>query len=151
MVAHHDGVWLVNPGALASGSYVTRQRVQSVALLFLREDGCPFVAHVDLASPGQRFEPRIDWDAGFAAALAQFSVSILSPELAAGREEWEPLFQRAPEVYRGAFLRVAHRCWAGRQPWITKENLLAEVRTDPGISAAARAELEAALAGESAR
>ena len=32
----HEGIFLVNPGALASGGYVTRQTRRTVALLFLR-------------------------------------------------------------------------------------------------------------------
>jgi putative phosphoesterase len=35
----HAGIWIINPGAIASGNYQTRQVVQSVALLFLLVDG----------------------------------------------------------------------------------------------------------------
>jgi uncharacterized protein len=60
MACPYADVLLVNPGAIASGNAVTRQRVQTVALLFLRDDGTPFVTHVDLASPHQPFVPPID-------------------------------------------------------------------------------------------
>ena len=41
---------LINPGALASGGLFTRQEIQTVALLFISEDGTSFVTHVDLAA-----------------------------------------------------------------------------------------------------
>ena len=53
----HEGIFLVNPGALASGGYVTRQTRRTVALLFLRRDGQPCVTHVDLDDPGGRIAP----------------------------------------------------------------------------------------------
>jgi hypothetical protein len=69
MTRWHQDVLLVNPGAIASSSAFTRQRVQTVALLFLRDDGGACVVHIDLASPERAFVPRIDWDAGFSAVL----------------------------------------------------------------------------------
>ena len=56
----HEGIFLVNPGALASGGYVTRQTRRTVALLFLRRDGQPCVTHVDLDDPGGPYRPRVD-------------------------------------------------------------------------------------------
>jgi putative phosphoesterase len=145
-MVHPDGdVLLVNPGAIASANAVTRQRVQTVALLFLRDDGTPFVTHVDLASPEQQFEPRIDWDAGFHAASDRFSEPILAPDLAADWERWERLAQLAPEAHQAALLRVAHPCWTGEQEAITREELLAELRADVSIPAAVLAQLEAAV------
>jgi IS605 OrfB family transposase len=79
MTRRHQGVLLVNPGAIASSSAFTRQRVQTVALLFLRDDAYPCVVHVDLASPEHAFVPRIDWDAGYSTALDMYSASIVSP------------------------------------------------------------------------
>jgi uncharacterized protein len=145
MARSHHGVFLINPGAIASGNAITRQRVQTVALLFLRDDGTPFVTHVDLAAPRQRFEPRIDWDAGFRAASGRFSESILAPDLAADWERWERLAQLAPEAHRAALLRAAHRCWSGEQTAITREELLAELRADVSIPAAVLARFEAAV------
>lgn len=76
MVVEHDGVLLVNPGACAAPNPTTRQRVQSVALLLIRDDGTPLVTHVNLAHPDQPFIPRIDWQAGFRAAHTQFTTPI---------------------------------------------------------------------------
>jgi uncharacterized protein len=138
-------VILVNPGAIASGNAITRQQVKTVALLFLRDDGAPFVTHVDLALPQQRFEPQIDPAAGFRAAWQQFSASILSPELAAGWERWKALAQLAPEAHQAALLRAAHRCWSGEQAVITQDDFLVELRSDAGIPAAVLRQFEAAL------
>src|SRR5262249_12692995 len=68
MVRPYGDMLLVNPGAIAAPNEVTRQRMQTVALLFLRDDGRPSVTHFDLASPHQPFTPQIDWDAEFRAA-----------------------------------------------------------------------------------
>jgi len=69
MVVEYDGILLVNPGAIASPNPTTRQRIQTIAILSIRDDGAPFVTHVDLAHPDQPFVPHIDWQAGFRAAL----------------------------------------------------------------------------------
>ena len=76
MAVEHDGVLLVNPGAIASPNPTTRQRIQTVAILFIRDDGAPFVTHVDLAYPDQPFAPRIDWQAGFRAAHERFTAPL---------------------------------------------------------------------------
>ena len=71
----------MNPGAIAAPNYVTRQRLQSVALLFIRDDGVLTVVHLDLAAPERPFVPQIDWQAGFAAAHSQFTESLMTPDL----------------------------------------------------------------------
>jgi hypothetical protein len=143
MDSTHDGVRLVNPGALASGSYVTRQRLPSVALLFLRNDGPPSVIHVALTAPEQVFQPRIDLDAGFRTALDQFSESILAPDLAAVWDEWQQVARLAPEPARAALLRAARPCWSGERAAITRTDLLAELRSDSSIPPEIRARFEA--------
>jgi putative phosphoesterase len=145
MVDHHDGVLLVNPGAIASAGWVARQRVQTIGLLFFRDDGTPRVTHVDLAAPERSFAPVIDWQAGFAAAHRQFSESLLTPDLATA---WEAIRERlplAPEGIKAAILRVAHRCWAGEQEAIRREDLLTSFRAETSIPAPVRAELERAI------
>jgi putative phosphoesterase len=136
-MAHiHDGVLLINPGAIASGGYVTRQRVRTVATLLIRADGTPLVTHVDLDAPGQPYLPDIDWSAGFRTAMNRFSASILDPELERIWEEgrWASLAKRAPQAHRAALLRAAHRCWAGEKIVMTTEDLLEELRLEPDIS-----------------
>ena len=57
MAVEHEGVLLVNPGAIASPNPASRQRIQTIAILFIRDDGTPFVTHIDLARPNQPFMP----------------------------------------------------------------------------------------------
>jgi putative phosphoesterase len=73
------GVTLINPGAIASGNSQTRQTRQTVALLYLRDDGRPFVVHVDLARADQPYDASVDWDAGFSAIFARYNESIVEP------------------------------------------------------------------------
>lgn len=150
MTLRHNGVLLVNPGALASGSPVGRQRLRTVALLFILDDGDPAVVHVDLAAPDHAFMPRIDWDAGYGAALEAVNASILSPALAA---DWPRLASYArdltPEQRRSLLLPVAYRCWNGEQDTITHADVLAALRADPSIPKAMRVEMEAVLSGHS--
>jgi len=141
-----DGILLINPGAIAAPNAETRQRVQSVAILTVGDDGAPSVAHIDLAQPDQPFVPRIDWDAGFRAAHAQFGASILAPDLAA---DFSWLFQLvrqiAPETGIAAYLHLAHQCWAGERSVITRADLIRAVDTDAAIPNDARAQILAML------
>jgi putative phosphoesterase len=149
MTYQDDELLLVNPGAIASGNGRSRQLRRSVALLYLRDDGHAVAVHVDLAAPERVYEPRVEWDAGFRAALDRVSASILSPELEA---EIDRLVARVgalpPEQARPAWQawnRAAHRCWSGEQAVLTPGDVLAEVRRDTGLSPAVRAEFEAIL------
>jgi putative phosphoesterase len=81
MALQYDGVWLINPGAIASGSVVTRQKVQTVARLHLSVGVDPVIEHISLHDPSQRHVPPVDLDAGFIAWGAQYSQSALVPEL----------------------------------------------------------------------
>ena len=147
----YDGVWLVNPGALASGGLDTRQRHQTVALLYLRDDGVPFTVHVDLAQPDRPFVLQIDWQAGFRAARDRFEQSILAPDLAADydrlRRRAASLGPAAFEAARAAVRDVAQRCWSGEQAAIGRQDLLAALERTPDVAAALRQELVAVLTG----
>jgi putative phosphoesterase len=138
----HDGVFLVNPGALASPGYVTRQTRRTVALLFLRDDGTPAATHVDLAAPGRPFRPAVDLAAGFRAALAAVSETILAPDMTG---PWEALSAagraldpeaRAPLIE--ALLRAARPCWRGEREYLTRAGYLAELARGPALPPEAR-------------
>jgi putative phosphoesterase len=128
MAVRHRGVLVVNPGAIASGNHASRQRVRTVALLYLMDDGRVEPRHVDLAAPDRPFDPAIDWSAGFKANAARFGESILDPAL-------ERLWARRHELAAqpdgdlgwAAYLRVAHRCWSGELERVTPAALLAEL------------------------
>jgi putative phosphoesterase len=146
MAVEHEGVLLVNPGALASPNMVTRPARRTVALLWIMCDGAPAVSHVDLAAPDAPYVPDIDWDAGFSAAHAAAVASLLSPALAADytRVHTE-VFPLAPGPARAARDRVARRCWRGELDAITHDAIVEELRADPGLPAELRARLEDAL------
>jgi putative phosphoesterase len=151
MACQMDNVLLVNPGAVASGSHTWRQKRRTVALLYMRADRLPLVVHIDLASPDRPFVPRIDWDAGFAAALGQFNESILAPDLEPDHQRLYAIAQQALEPSIGAIRRVAMRCWSGEQPYITRAELLAELEAAPGLPARVWAEFEALLCDKMTR
>lgn len=73
-----DGRLVLNPGAIAPAAYHTRMIRQSVALLYVRDDGECFPVHIDLARPVEVFVPVIDWEAGFAAAIATVQEPIFT-------------------------------------------------------------------------
>lgn len=141
LVYEAEGVMVVNPGALAPGNAITRLLRQTVAWLFLRDDGAPFVCHIDLAQPDRPFVPRIDWPAGFKMALRQYSESILAPDLAAQVSYLNRVIEQIGfDFSLPPFLRVAHRCWAGEQPLITMEDWQAEVERDADLPRRLKAE-----------
>jgi putative phosphoesterase len=150
MARRYDGILLVNPGAIASPNYVTRQTLRSVALLFIRDDGAPFVAHIDLAAPEQAFEPQVDWAAGFRAAHDRCSESILASDLAGDvrylDEQIRPLLPAsALGELRDLQRRVAYPCWSGERAAITRADLLAELRA-ADLPAEVRTRFESVLA-----
>jgi hypothetical protein len=141
------GVLLVNPGALAAGSSTQRQRLQTVALLFLLDTGDPVVVHVDLAEPERAFEPRVRWEAGYTAALRDVTAPILSPALATDWERVTACLRALPlQQARSLLLRVAYRCWNDDDAILTHGDLLAAVRADSTLPEAVRERLESVLA-----
>lgn len=123
MALEFEGVLLVNPGAIASGNFLTRQTVQSVALMTLEPGQAPQLRHVDLSAPDESFEPWLDLAAGFDAALARYQESLLAPELRQPLRGLRPDDFEDPEAALEALLPLSHACWAGEQQWITPEML----------------------------
>jgi putative phosphoesterase len=123
---------LVNPGAIAAPNYVTRQRLQSVALLFIRDDGLPAAVHLDLAAPARRFDPQIDWHAGFAAAHSQCTESLMAPDLEIVWKELHHIGQSLDDdlraKLRAGMRRILERCWSGEQAAISRADVLGEAR-----------------------
>ena len=133
MATWHGGMLVVNPGALAAGSALVRQRRQTVALLFLCREAPPLLSHVDLARPQQVHDPAIQWDAGFRAALQRYEASIVTPDLASYADRLRRHDYVAPQALLAAVLRLSHRCWAGKQPHITRADLLDAVAADGSL------------------
>jgi hypothetical protein len=140
---------VINPGALAPGGPVTRQRHKTVALLSLKDSEPPLTTHVDLAAPGEPFEPAVDLAAGFRAAHDQYEPSILAADLEARypyvRDHAATLDEPLRDRLREALLRLSWRCWTDQQPWITRDEMIALIESTPGIPPATRASLLATL------
>jgi hypothetical protein len=134
MTCQYDSVLLVNPGALASGSLFTRQKRQTVALLFIRDDGASFVVHVDLAVPDHAYVPNIDWEAGFGVALDEFQSPIVEQNLLEdigklGKQTYSDL-----EALKGAILPLCHQCWTGKKQHMTRAELLNEIKHNTSVA-----------------
>lgn len=152
LATEHRGVWIVNPGAIASGNAITRQTRRTVATLALRADGVPLVTHHDLDAPERPFRPAIDWAAGFRAALDRVSASILAPDLAARLEALRPRLHEMPEADRRAVwlfvARCAHPCWSGEREVLTVADLAGALARETLLPPALRTQLAAYLRPE---
>lgn len=143
MSTRRNGILLVNPGAIASGSEWTRQVRQTVAFLFLTDDGRAAVSHVDLAEPENVYEADVTWAAGFQAANARYEEPILSPRLAPYLEQLRRDNFSAPFAVRSAILRISQRCWEGEQQYITADDILNEVEGDAAVPEEDKARIRA--------
>ncbi|MBI3970704.1 MAG: metallophosphoesterase family protein [Chloroflexi bacterium] len=138
VVAEVEGVWLVNPGAIAPANPVTRMRYQTVALLYLRDDGAPFVVHVDLAAPDRPFAPAFWLEherRGAVSAMApHFTESILEPALMPlWLRAWEQVRTMPDEARRpinALLCRLAYPCWSGEREHVTRAEVLDAFRTE---------------------
>ena len=134
LVYQHEGVTVINPGAIASGNAISRQLRSTVALLFVLDDGSLVVRHVLLAQPERSVVVDFDVAAGFQAAWRHYNASILVPALEAIVPQLQKVLDTIGYEWSLApLLRVAHRCWAGEQELITLAELLAEIDTDPDM------------------
>jgi NagD protein len=146
-IRRFEDVWLINPGAIASGSVFTRQTRQTIALLYLRDDGRPFVTHIDLADPNRAYAPSVEWEAGFAAAANRYSESIVRPEVA----------QVVAALRRSRFFhdrrlwvslsRPGMARWLGKREPIAVGELRDAIDGDAAFAADERAELLALIDG----
>jgi putative phosphoesterase len=82
LIVRLDGVLLVNPGALAAGSYFTRQALATVARLTLAADGAVTAQHFDAAT-GQPVDlPVPDPADDFNLLGKHYQTSLIEPDLA---------------------------------------------------------------------
>ncbi len=144
ITASVDGVWVINPGAIASGSYLTRQRLQTVARLTLDGEGAPAVTCFDVNAPERPLTFSVDLEAGFRAALHQVSDTLITPELEAQRR-WvlEELYPLAPGPLLDVLRRLMFRCLSGEQAVYGPDDVLAEVAQTDGFPDEARQKLRA--------
>ncbi len=144
LAASVDDVWVINPGAIASGSYLTRQRLQTVARLTLNGKDAPAVTYFDVNAPERPLTFPVDLEAGFRAALHRVSASLITPELEAQRR-WvlEELYPLAPGPLLDVLRRLMFRCLAEEQAVYGADDVLAEIARTAGFPAEARQKLYA--------
>jgi putative phosphoesterase len=130
MATEHDGVILLNPGAIASGNSFLQQTVQPVALLSLSSKGEIGVTHIALSTGDFKNIPEIDWSAGFRAALSNVCeylvttddhITVKAAYQVAG-DDWPILDE--------AILRCAWKRWRGCQDLITLDEIVRELKAD---------------------
>jgi uncharacterized protein len=126
MAQKQDGVWLVNPGAIASGNPWQKQVIQTVAIMVLEKDAPPQVQHFNVAT-GTAYIPYFD-GVGFKETAQQYQVSILTEELQPYREwMWRVLRPAAPELVKAAILSLAHECWSGEREGIHARDIVEQL------------------------
>ncbi len=146
LIYRQDGVTVINPGAIASGNFFTRQTVQSVALLYLLHDGSHQIAHIDLIDPTRPLSPHQTWPASFQSTLATVSESILTPELDAFVRRIRPqLSADARQAMLALFMPLVQRCWRGERTTLSLEEILWQIETAGAVSPAVRAEIQSFL------
>ena len=118
----HEGILLVNPGAIAPGNAFLVQTLRSVATLELPADGGdPAVVHVDIDRDAT-FERHIDPAAPFDAAAKRVQRSLLADDVRPFKRDLDRLYRTDP-AFRTAWLGLAHRVWAGAQERIALDGL----------------------------
>lgn len=141
------GVLLVNPGAVASGNAVSRQTVQSAAILRVASAGQASVEHIRIDGAGAPRVPLVDYTAGFGEALSQVSESIVSEQVEAAYRRARSAGVVVPRELQDAVLRVARRCWRRELALIDTPTLMYEVDEDERIGPELKAKCRTLLCG----
>jgi hypothetical protein len=125
---YYDGVRLINPGAIASGSHFNRQTIQTVAQLIFSSQTEPVLRYFDVNQPDRVFAPQVDLEAGFRAALEPTQEVIITDDLSEESTRlMREIYPLAPAPLIGALSRVAHRCWSGEQDKYSLQEVIDEV------------------------
>ncbi len=140
------GVTVINPGAIASGNFFTRQLLQSVALLYLFDDGSHAAVHVNLAEPAVPFTPQQQWPASFQATLSSFSEPIITADLEQRLQKLRSsLSEETRLAFISLFLPLAQLCWRDERIVISTEEVLVQLESQSRLSPAVRRELRTLL------
>lgn len=130
-----DDILLINAGALASGNYMTRQCIQTVAILELTNGHTPQITHYDLATK-KRHTPYTRPDGNFYDALGNYSVSIVDETILVNRGFIiEKLHEIGGEnLYIDIWRQLAEACWYDGQDQIQATEFLNALENYPDIS-----------------
>jgi len=123
-----DDLYLVNPGAIASGNFMQKQLVQTIARLHLPTDDKPSVSYFDVHT-GEPRTMKPDLDSGFRACSRQAESLIISPELQASAKNLRALFgTEYGAIIRPLLSQLGHRVWSGQQDVFTAQDVIEVLR-----------------------
>ncbi len=127
MLTEYLGVTCINPGAIAAGNFVTRQAIQTVAMMEITPNGRSKVVHYNLENPKCPFDVSFDLSLGFRAQSQRYTPFIISPELQAkGRELANDYIAKFGEYAFWRRLRpLAFKCWRGEVTEISDADIMA--------------------------
>lgn len=132
MMTEFEGIWLINPGAIASANEVSRQRIQTIAIMTLDESPVPQVEWITLQ--GQPYIPQVNLNAGFIAALENVIEWIVEPKLRQSllwlRSDVYPL---APDVIFDLIQNMARTRWFTDAPNITVKDVVESIQAQPDL------------------
>ena len=144
----HQGVRLVNPGAIASGNFTVRQSRRTVALLYALRSGGSEVVHVDIDQPERPFRFTLDGAAGFDAAAGQFRTAVLDEAALALHDRLRaaarPLGAPTFDAFRDVMARACMPYWLRRAGTASVQDIIRAIEEAPDIPPDARATLRAA-------
>jgi putative phosphoesterase len=123
MDLEYDGIRLINPGAIASGNFWTKQTIQTVAILRLEKGKSLDLEFIDLAT-GDRHEPFYD-PAGFLESFAPYNEMIYEDAFLPQRDWlWWTLGEVRHDVRR-AIHKLSFEVWDGKKDCVTMDELAA--------------------------
>lgn len=132
MVYRCADVLLINPGALASGSYFTRQTVSSVAKLQIPGDGDVRVTHFDVVTTQPIVFAVADPGEDFAFLADQYQAWMVEPDLVPVVDALRKLAYEDIRAVVRAVAPLYKRCLSGGP--MRRDDLISAIRSDPLIS-----------------
>ncbi len=134
MLVEHGGVTLFNPGALAAGSYFTRQKLPLVGRLEVTPEGVITLSHFDTAT-GLVFKvPKLDPRADYDLLATQYQISIVEPSLLADIDAMRKITYDNIRGVVAALVPLYRRCLTEDVP-IRRPDLIAAIEADKELSA----------------
>ncbi len=145
MLSRQGDVWLFNPGAVASGSYFTRQAAVSVGRLRLAANGACQFSHLDAATGQPVRFPEPDPGEEFGILARQYQHSIVEAGLAADVAALGRLAYDDVRAVVRAVIPLYRQCLA-RSPML-RADLIQAIAASPELTARDRAQVLAVLDG----
>jgi putative phosphoesterase len=145
MVSRHGDILLVNPGALASGSYFTRQAVPSVGRLTIAADGMLSAVHFDVRTGQAREFPQAGAEDAFGTLGDLYQEWMVEPDLLPDVEKFRDIRYRDIRSVVRAFIPAYRR----RYPdgLLRRSDLIAAFRQSDGVDPSDRQAVLEVLAG----